>query len=287
MAQGEAPQGAPAPTPDEGKAPERPEGQAQEASSEQELPDLDKLLERYDPETLRKNPKVMGIAGRLADRLANERAERLAQARAEQLAREREADRERQAELAAARRGDYQALGERRARRALEEDQKRYVDQYRERATSDAYGSVQGAVDEIAGGFPPEVVRAAAEKMGELPGDVDWAGGFKRWLPALIEAQAEHLAGQPERQKKLEEKIAPALRARLIAEMNGTEPVADSGGGKAPTQRQITDEQINAMSKEEWLQVYDMKTGQFKPGVVYKPTRALDPRAMQIVGRGG
>jgi hypothetical protein len=288
MAQGEAPQDS---APAEGQTPEPEEqAQTQEARPQEELPDLDKLLERYDPEALRKNRRLMGIAGELAKRLAPQEAERMASERAERIVRERldleEAERSRRAALAAARRGDYQALGERRAREVLEDDQKRYVDRFRERATTDAYGAVQSAVNEVANGVSPEVVAAAAEKMGELPSDADWAGGFKRWLPALIEAQAEHLANQPERQKKVEEKLTPALRSRLIAEMNGTEPVADSGGGKAPVQRQITDEQIAEMGPEEWLQVYDIKTGKFKPGVAYKPTRAIDPKAMQVVGRG-
>jgi hypothetical protein len=295
MAQGEAPAGATAPAPEEGQTPERPEEDGarpdQEAQgTKEDLPDLDQLLERYDPEALRKNRKLMGIAGQLADRLAATRAEALAQQRAEQLAQQRfeeqERERERKAELAAARRGDYEALGQRRARRALEEDQKRYVDQYRSRATTDAYGSVQRVVDEIASGFPPEVVATAAERLGELPANVSWEDGFKRWLPALITANAEHLASQPEQQKKVEAKITPALRQRLLAEMNGTEPVADSGGGRAQAQRQVTDEQIAAMEPEEWQQVYDVKAGKFKPGVVYKPTRALDPRALQVTGRG-
>jgi hypothetical protein len=291
MAQGETPAGATAPAP-EGQTPEQPAGdgarpeETQETQATQELPDLDTLLERYDPEALRKSRKFMGIAGGMADRLATQRAERLAEDLAQRRYEEQEADRERKAELAAARRGDYQALGQRRARKALEDDQKRYVDQYRSRATTDAYGSVQRVVNEIAEGFPPEVVAAAAERMGELPGNLSWEEGFKRWLPALMTANAEHLAQTPEHQKKVEAKITPALRARLIAEMNGTEPVADSGGGRAQAQRTVTDEQIANMEPEEWVQVYDVKAGKFKPGVVYKPTRALDPRALQMTGRG-
>lgn len=297
MAQGEAPEGVQAPAPDEaegreGQTPERPEGEPQQEGDgkPEELPDLDALLERYDPEALRKNRKFMGVAGELANRLAAQRAEALASERAEALVQERldraEAERSRQAALEAARKGEFYTLGEQTAQQVLIEDQKRHVDGLRNRAQQDVYGSVQRVVDEVAQGFPPEVLAAAAQRLGELPADVPWTEGLKRWLPALVAAQAEHLASQPEAEQRVEKKITPALRARLLAEVNGTEPVADSGGGKAPSARQLTDEQIAEMGAEEWLQVYDIKAGKFKPGVVYKPTRALDTRAMQIGGRG-
>lgn len=289
MAQGETPEGVPVPGPEEGQTPDQPRS-SDEPRPDEELPDLDKLLERYDPEALRKNQRVMGIAGGLADRLASQRAEQLAAQKADAIVQQRleaaERERTRRARLEAARKGDFYALGEQSARDLLQEDQQGYVERYRQRAVTDAYGSVQRTIDEIAAGFPPEVVALAAERMGEIPADARWEQGLKQWLPALIEAQAEFKAQQPEAQKKLEQKIGPALRARIIAEMNGTEPVADSGSGRAQGQRTITDEQIADMEPEQWLQVYDIKAGKFKPGVVYKPTRALDPRALQMTGRG-
>ena len=289
MAQGEAPQGM---TPAEGQTsePQEADGARTEEAQKPELPDLDQLLDRYDPEALRKNRKFMGLVGGHAERLANQRANALAEERAKRLFDERweteQAERSRRQALDAARRGDYQALGQKHARDVLEQDQQRHIDGFRRKATTDAYGTVQAAVNEIAGGFSDEVVQRAAEKMGEVPGDADWAGGFKKWLPALIEAQAEFLSNQPEAKKRIEKEMTPALRSRLIAEMNGTEPVADSGTGTPQKQRQITDEQIAAMEPEEWVKVYDIKAGKFRPGYVYKPTRAFDPRAMQVAGRG-
>lgn len=290
MAQGEAPAGATAPGPptQEGQTPEQA-GADSARPAQEDLPDLEALLERYDPDLLRKNRKIMGIAGGLADRLATQRAETLAQQRAEALYQQRrerdEAERSRQSMLSTARKGDFYALGEQSAKQLLVEDQQRFVDRYRQQAAVDAYGNVQRVVDEIAGGFDPAVVATAAERMGEVPADARWEDGLKRWLPALVQAQAEHLAGRPEARQKVEHEITPAVRARLLAEMNGTEPAADSGTGRAPAQRTLTDEQIAEMGPEEWVQVYDVKAGKFKPGVVYKPTRAVDPRAMQIVGR--
>jgi hypothetical protein len=291
MAQGEVPEGT---APVEGQTPEPQEPQEDAAASTAEtkpdLPDLDQLLDRYDPEVLRKNRKFMGMVGGVADKLAGQKAQQLAEQRAAKLVEERwereQAERSRRAALEAARRGDYAQLGQSRAREVLEEDQKRHIDGFRQRATTDAYGRVQAVVNDIANGFPPEVVAAAAEKLGELPSDLDWEGGFKRWLPALIEARAEAMANEPETQKKLEQKLTPALKSRLIAEMNGTEPVADSGQGAPQKQRQITDEQIAAMEPEEWVKIYDVKAGKFRPGYVHKPTRALDTRSMQVMGRG-
>lgn len=289
MAQGEAPtetapvEGQPSQTPEPQETDgARPEGEA--------LPDLDQLLDRYDPEVLRKSRKFMGAVGGAADKLANQRAALLAEQRAQQLVEERfereAAERSRRQALEAARRGDYEKLGQSRAREVLEEDQKRHMEGFRQRAATDAYGRVQSALNEIAGGFPDEVVQMAAEKMGEVPGDLDWEGGFKRWLPALIDARAEWLSNQPDHQKKIEQKLTPALRSRIIAEMNGTEPVADSGSGAPQKARIVTDEQIANMEPEEWVQVYDVKAGKFKPGIVYKPTRAVDVGAMRVVGRG-
>jgi len=290
MAQGEAPQEtAPAPG-DGGRTPDQEQQEGTPRDQKPDLPDLNDLLDRYDPEALRKNRKFMGMVGGAADKLASQRAQALAEQRAQALYQERwdreQADRSRRQALDAARRGDYQALGKAHAQEVLEQDQARHIDGFKRRATTDAYGAVQSAVNEIANGFAPEVVALAAERMGDLPGDADFSEGFKRWLPALINAQAEYLAGRPEAKKRVEQELTPALRSRLIAEMNGTEPVADGGTGQPQRVRQITDEQIAAMDPEEWVKVYDVKAGRFRPGYAHKPTRSLDPRSMQVVGRG-
>src|SRR5262245_6168684 len=184
MAQGEAP---PETAPVEGQTPDQ---EQQEGTPKPDLPDLNELLDRYDPETLRKNRKFMGMVGGAADKLASQRAQALAEQRAQALYQERwdkeQADRSRQRALDAARRGDYQALGRQHAEEVLQQDQARHMDGFRQRATTDAYGSVQSAVNEIANGFAPEVVALAAERMGELPENIDFSEGFKRWLPALI-----------------------------------------------------------------------------------------------------
>lgn len=290
MAIGETPEGVLAP--DASQTPGQPEGAGQEPpEGQQELPDLDALLERYDPEALKKSRRLMGVAGSMADRMAQQRAEQLAEQRVGRLVEERwereAAERSRKAALEAARRGDYQALGEMRAKEVLTDDQRRYVDTFKQRATNDAYGSVQRTIDEIASGFPQEVVAAASERLGEMPQNVPFEEGLKRWLPALIEARAEHMAADPATRKRMEAKMTPAVRSRLLAEMNGAEPVADSGGGRATQQRILTDEQIAQMGPEEWVQVYDVKAGKFKPGYTHKPTRSLDPAAMRLVGRAG
>ena len=134
--------------------------------------------------------------------------------------------------------------------------------------------------------FDESVIQAASEALGELPQGMTWQDGFKKWLPELVKAQAKYLASNPEARKQVEREVTPAVRSRALAELNGAEPVADSGGGRPQKAKTITDEDIARMEPEEWVTVYDVDKGKFKPGFVYKPTRAVDPRQIQSAGRG-
>jgi hypothetical protein len=40
------------------------------------------------------------------------------------------------------------------------------------------------------------------------------------------------------------------------------------------------------MELDEYMTVWDVENGRPKKGVVYKPTRAVDPRVMQVRGGG-
>jgi hypothetical protein len=261
-----------------------------EEEEEDEGPDLNALLDKADPEQLRKHKRIAGIAGELAKKMATREAERLASARADEIIREREtlraAEASRQALIEAAKKGEYYALGEQVSKNLLVEDQQRYMGQFSQQAKGEAYSSIQQAVDEIAEGFDESVITAAAEAVGEFPPGTDWQTGFKKWLPELVKAQAKYLASNPEARKQVERDVTPAVRSRALAELNGAEPVADSGGGRPQKAKTITDEDIERMEPEEWITVYDVDKGRFKPGYVYKPTRAIDPRRMQVSGRG-
>jgi len=253
-------------------------------------PDLNALLEKADADTLRKHKRIAGIAGEMAKKIATREASRMAEERAQELLAEREkmarAEADRQTLIEAARKGEFYALGEQVSKNLLVEDQQRFIGQYQTQAKNEAYSSVQGVVDEIAGGFDESVIQAAAEEVGEFPAGTTWQDGFKKWLPAMIKAQAKYLASNPEARKQVEREVTPAVRSRALAELNGAEPVADSGGGRPQKAKTLTDEDIARMEPEEWVTVYDVDKGKFKPGYVYKPTRAIDPRQMQTSGRG-
>jgi hypothetical protein len=261
------------------------EDEEEEGQPKGKPPDLNALLDKADPASLRKHPRLAGIIGEQARREAT----RLAEQRAEELVREREerwrAERSRQEVLAKARNGDYYAIGEQAAREALQRDQEGAVNQFTRQAEAKTYQRMQDTLEEWATTQPEEVREAAAERMGELDPGTPWETGFRKWLDAYVQVRAEHLARQPETQQRAERDVMPAVRARVLAEMNGKEPTADSGSGRAQRVRKITDDDIARMSLEQYMEVWDVENGRPKKGVVYTPTRALDPRAMQV--RGG
>lgn len=253
-------------------------------------PDLNALLDKADPEALRKHKRIAGIAGEMAKKIATREARQLAEVRAQELVREREtlakAEADRLALIDAARKGEFYALGEQVSKNLLVEDQQRFIGQYQTQAKNEAFSGVQGIIDRLAEGFDPTVITAAAEEVGEFDSGTSWEQGFEKWLPALIKAQAKHLAANPETRKQVEREVTPAVRSRALAELNGAEPVADSGGGRPQKQKTLTDDDIARMEPEEWVTVYDVEKGRFKPGYIYKPTRAIDPRSLQVTGRG-
>lgn len=264
---------------------EQDEEDEEDEGGEPKPPDLNALLDKADPATLRKHPRLAGIIGEQAKREAN----RLAEQRAAELLREQQerwrAEQSRQEVLAKARNGDYYAIGEQAARQALQADQEGAVTQFTKRAEAQTYQRFQSVLEEWATEQPAEVNEAAAERMGELEPGTPWETGFRKWLDAYVQVRAEHLSKQPETKQRAERDVTPAVRARVLAEMNGKEPTADSGSGRAQRVRTITDDDIARMSLEDYMQVWDVENGRPKKGVVYKPTRAVDPRVMQV--RGG
>jgi len=270
---------------------ELPPDEAQDDEEEEDEggpkpPDLNALLDKADPATLRKHPRLAGIIGEQAKREAN----RLAEQRAAELLREQQerwrAEQSRQDVLAKARNGDYYSIGEQAARQALQADQEGAVTQFTKRAEAQTYQRFQSVLEEWATEQPTEVNEAAAERMGELEPGTPWETGFRKWLDAYVQVRAEHLSKQPETKQRAERDVTPAVRARVLAEMNGKEPTADSGSGRAQRVRTITDDDIARMDLDEYMSVWDVENGRPKKGVVYKPTRAVDPRVMQVRGGG-
>lgn len=92
--------------------------------------------------------------------------------------------------------------------------------------------------------------------------------GIQAFHQDAVRALAKHEAAQErERWKKDAE---PALRKELLSRLNGGEEPPDLGGGGAPGQRVVTDDDVGRMTLEEYDAHFDEK-GRPKPGVAYRP----------------
>lgn len=260
-------------------------------------PSWEELVEAADPDSIRKNRRIMGIAGEMAQRLAATQAEALAAKRADELVEQRLKAREAQAQLEAkmerAKAGDFYALGQETADELLRQAQARDGDASRLTVEKGATDRVQAAVEEWSKAFPPEVLTAASEAWSAKPRAGDFYSDLKTYLEVFTPALADHLvrtkAAEQEAAlfQKWEKERLPALRARALAEVNGGEPVPDNEGGTPTRQRVVTDDDVRRMPLAEYEQVFDLATGRPKAnsGVIYKATRGVDPRQIAAAGR--
>jgi hypothetical protein len=89
---------------------------------------------------------------------------------------------------------------------------------------------------------------------------------------------AEYMEAVSEARVKLElQKRESALRKSLMAELNGDEPVPERDSGTPSRVREVTDEQIAAMSLREYEALFD-ENGRPKPGVRHRSTRGVPVR---------
>lgn len=96
--------------------------------------------------------------------------------------------------------------------------------------------------------------------------------GFVEYLEAVNEASVSHrLNDAVEKELKRRE---PALRKAWLSESNGGQPVPELDGGRASSVREITDEQIERMSLDEYDAYFDGQ-GHPKPGVRVRLTRGI------------
>ena len=65
-----------------------------------------------------------------------------------------------------------------------------------------------------------------------------------------------------------------ALRKSVMTEVNGDEPVPERDSGTPGRVREVTDEQIAAMSLREYEALFD-ENGRPKPGVRHRSTRGI------------
>jgi hypothetical protein len=95
---------------------------------------------------------------------------------------------------------------------------------------------------------------------------------------SYAEGVAEYMDYVSEQRVKLElQKRESALRKSLMSEVNGDEPVPERDSGTPGRVREVTDEQIAAMTLREYEALFD-ENGKPKPGVRHRSTRGIPVR---------
>jgi hypothetical protein len=92
------------------------------------------------------------------------------------------------------------------------------------------------------------------------------------------EGLAEYMKFVHDKSVELEvRKRESALRKSVMSEVNGDEPVPERDSGTPGRVREVTDEQIAAMSLKEYEALFD-ENGRPKPGVRHRSTRGIPVR---------
>jgi hypothetical protein len=204
-----------------------------------------KLLAKNLPrDVLEKDETLSGLIGHKADALL----------------RRREADAIEQAKRQAAQDNDLYTLGELEQRRIQQEQ------------------AVQAAQQQAAGGgfmdgvvlFQQTLDRSIQEKVGGQTFGVgkSQAEGVAEYLQ-FVHAEAVKLG--IERELKSNES---AYRKAVLSEVRSDEPVPERESGTPGRVREVTDEQIEAMTMREYEALFD-ENGHPKPGVRHRATRSI------------
>ena len=225
--------------------------QVREASDPQVI--LAALFKNVPAEELEKHDQISGWISRMGDRRARAMLQQAEQERLEQQKRE------------AAARGDLYSLGE----LVAPEVQAR---QQQQSAAQQAAPFLDGVVA-FQSKLPAEVQQQIQGKTFGV--GKSYAEGVSEYLEAVAGAAISHrLNDAVEHEIKRRE---PALRKAWLSETNGTGPTPELDGGPAPSSREITDEQIAAMTLEEYSAHFD-ESGRPKPGTRVRLTRGIPLR---------
>jgi len=208
------------------------------------------LLAKHMPrEQLERNQTFSGLVGNKADQLARERAVR-AQKEAE--------DRQK---LEAAQNNDLYTLGE----IAQREIQQQAAQQAAARAT----GPFMDGVVLFQQQLPEQLQKLVAGRtFGEGKGQ---AAGVAEYLQFLHDEGVKLATEQSVRARE------SALRKSVLTEVNGNEPTPERESGTPSRVREVTDEQIEAMSLKEYNALFD-ENGHPRPGVRHRATRGIPLR---------
>jgi hypothetical protein len=247
-----APQ-APEPAPDTpADTPEAPPEEAPEwwtAAREAKDPsEAFKLLAKNLPrDVLEKDETLSGLVGHKADALL----------------RKRQQDAIEQQKREAAQNNDLYTLGELTQR----ELQEREAAAQQQRAAAD--GGFMDGVVLFQSQLPEEIQRTVAGRtFGEGKGQ---AAGVAEYLQFLSDERVKLKEAELEREFQRRES---ALRKSVLSEVNGDEPVPERESGTPGRVREVTDEQIEAMTIKEYDALFD-ENGRPKPGVRHRSTRGI------------
>ena len=208
------------------------------------------LLAKHMPrEQMERNQTFSGLVGNKADQLARERA-----IRAQKEAEERQ-------KLEAAQNNDLYTLGEI-AQREIQQ-------QAQAQAAARATGPFMDGVVLFQQSLPEQLQKLVAGKtFGEGKGQ---AAGVAEYLQYLHEEGVKLATEQSVRARE------SALRKSVLTEVNGNEPVPERESGTPSRVREVTDEQIEAMTLKEYDALFD-ENGHPKPGVRHRATRGIPLR---------
>jgi hypothetical protein len=206
-----------------------------------------KLLAKNLPkEQLEKDETLSGFIGSRADM------------RARQILQQQEVQRAEQAKLEAAQNGDLYTLGEL--------TQKEYQERLAQQQALASAGPVWDGVVLFQQQLPAEIQRDVAGKVfGEGKGQ---AQGAAEYLQYIVDART-----RLEVEKEISRRES-ALRKSVLSEVNGDEPVPERESGTPGRVREVTDEQIAAMSLREYEALFD-ENGHPRPGVRHRATRSI------------
>jgi len=201
------------------------------------------LWKNLPAEEFEKNQTISGLIGTRAER------------RVKELQAKQERDAAEQAKLQAAANNDLYTLGEMTQR----ELQQQLASQQ----------AAQAAVPFMDGVTLFQKTRLDEAVQREVSGKTFGAG------KSHAEGVAEYLSAVVDKTVELElKKRESALRKSMMNEINGDEPVPERDSGTPGRVREVTDEQIAAMSLKEYDALFD-ENGHPKPGVRHRSTRGV------------
>jgi hypothetical protein len=207
-----------------------------------------KLLAKNLPrDVLEKDETLSGLVGHKADAML----------------RQRQRDEVERQKREAAERNDLYTLGELTQRELQEREQMLQTQQ------AQGNGTFMDGVVLFQQQLPEEIQRTVAGRtFGEGKGQ---AAGVAEYLQFLVGEQAKLKEAELEREFQRRES---ALRKSILSEVNGDEPVPERESGTPGRVREVTDEQIEAMTMSEYNALFD-EAGRPKPGVRHRATRGI------------